>query len=73
MPDLPATFFNISALLGGRSFLFTITWHSLESIERAGSSILLVTYTFVWITALLLPAIVLLFNCNDEKENAVQR
>src|SRR5919199_4307376 len=53
IPAMPATLFSISFLFGGRGFLFTIKWHSLESIERAGSGILLVIYTLVLFTALL--------------------
>src|SRR5215218_8052562 len=67
MPALPATFFNISSLLGGRSLLFSVTWHSVDRIERAGSSILLVTWTlfFFLLTApLALSAFALLFNYN---------
>src|SRR5919205_388465 len=47
MPAVPATFFNISLRLGGQGFWFTITWHLVESIERAGSGMCLVIYTFI--------------------------
>jgi lipid-A-disaccharide synthase-like uncharacterized protein len=47
MPVMPATFFNISLLLGGLGFGFTITWHCVDSIEMAGSGICLVIYTFI--------------------------